>query len=198
MDEQDFTNLHLIKVGDKEALANLYERYSKIVYSVALRTLRNPSCAEDVLQEVFLQIWRTPDQFIGASGDMSCWLAVTARNRAIDFIRRRRPSLQLTDVVLASEDDVAYHSEKHLMCERAKFLMGKLPVEQQTAMKLAFFSDMSHVEIAESTGCPLGTIKTRIRTAIKTLRKGLDVQAVKAKTRLYSRPSTAALLVSHT
>ena len=83
--------LSLVQRGDEQAMASLYDRYSKVVYSVALRVLRDPSSAEDVLQEIFMQIWRNPDSFIATRGSLGGWLAVVSRNRSIDTLRPKTP-----------------------------------------------------------------------------------------------------------
>ncbi len=77
-------------------MASLFDRYSKVVYSVALRVLRDPASAEDVLQEVFMQIWRNPDGFVATRGSLGGWLAVVARNRSIDALRRKKPRSRWT------------------------------------------------------------------------------------------------------
>src|SRR2546428_9323731 len=99
--QDDATLLALVRRGDEHAMASLFDRYSKVVYSVALRVLRDPASAEDVLQEVFMQIWRNPNGFIATRGSLGGWLAVVARNRSIDALRRKRPSEQVDDMALA-------------------------------------------------------------------------------------------------
>ena len=90
--QDDATLLGLVERGDEYAMATLFDRYSKVVYSVALRVLRDPASAEDVLQEVFMQIWRSPERFVASRGSLGGWLAVVARNRSIDTLRRKKPS----------------------------------------------------------------------------------------------------------
>ena len=87
--QDDATLLALVERGDEYAMAALFDRYSKIVYSVALRVLRDPASAEDVLQEVFMQIWRSPERFVESRGSLGGWLAVVTRNRSIDLLRRK-------------------------------------------------------------------------------------------------------------
>src|SRR6202140_2094205 len=96
--QDDATLLALVQRGDESAMASLFDRYSKILYSVALRGLRDPASAEDVLQEVFMQIWRNPSGFVATRGSLGGWLAVVARNRSIDALRRKRPSEQVDDM----------------------------------------------------------------------------------------------------
>src|SRR5215467_1673528 len=96
-----------IRFGDEQAMAQLYERYSPIVYSVALRVLGNTAAAEDVLQEVFMQLWRSPEMFDASRGSLPGWLAVITRNRAIDSLRKRRPEADIADVIVSVEPDLA-------------------------------------------------------------------------------------------
>ena len=90
--QDDSVLLGLVQRGDEYAMAALFDRYSKVVYSVALRVLRDPASAEDVLQEIFMQIWRNPGSFVATRGSLGGWLAVVSRNRSIDTLRRRRPT----------------------------------------------------------------------------------------------------------
>jgi len=96
-----------IRSGDQAAMASLYDRYSAIVYSVALRVLRDTGAAEDVLQEVFMQLWRKPGVFDASRGNLGAWLAVIARNRSIDALRKRHSENDLEDCILSIEPDLA-------------------------------------------------------------------------------------------
>lgn len=169
--EEDATLLASVQRGDQEAMASIFDRYSKVVYSVALRVLRDPAAAEDVLQEIFMQIWRHPDSFIATRGSLGGWLAVVARNRSIDQLRRRKPTDSVDDVVLASPYNLADEAERNNMMEKARSAINLLPKEQRKTLEMAFFDGLTHSEIAEMTGDPLGTVKTRIRSALLTLRK---------------------------
>jgi RNA polymerase sigma-70 factor (ECF subfamily) len=172
--EDDALLLSRVERGEEAAMAVLYDRYSRIVYSVSLRVLRDPAAAEDVLQEIFMQVWRSPDSFVSARGSLAGWLAVVARNRSIDTLRRKRPTEQVEDVALAMPGNLAEESERNLMMERARVMIATLPQEQRKTLEMAFFDGLTHAEIAEMTGDPLGTVKTRIRTALLTLRKGFQ------------------------
>jgi RNA polymerase sigma-70 factor (ECF subfamily) len=170
---QDDVGLLLsVQHGDEPAMATLFDRYSKVVYSVALRVLRDPASAEDVLQEVFMQIWRNPDGFIATRGSLGGWLAVVSRNRSIDALRRKRPTDNVDDIALASNYNLADEAERNNMMEKARGIIHLLPLEQRKTLEMAFFDGLTHSEIAEMTGDPLGTVKTRIRSALITLRKG--------------------------
>jgi RNA polymerase sigma-70 factor (ECF subfamily) len=172
--EDDASLLALVRTGDEHAMASLFDRYSRVVYSVALRVLRDPASAEDVLQEIFMQIWRNPDSFTAARGSLGGWLAVVSRNRSIDMLRRKRPTDSVDDVVLASPYNLADEAERNSLMERARGVIVQLPSEQRKTLEMAFFDGLTHSEIAEMTGDPLGTVKTRIRSALLTLRKAFQ------------------------
>ncbi len=169
--QDDAALLSLVQKGDEYAMASLFDRYSKVVYSVALRVLRDPSSAEDVLQEIFMQIWRNPDGFIATRGSLGGWLAVVSRNRSIDMLRRKRPSEQVDDMELASPYNLADEAERNSMMEKARSAIHLLPMEQRKTLEMAFFDGLTHSEISEMTGDPIGTVKTRIRSALTALRK---------------------------
>ena len=172
--EDDSSLLALVQSGNEHAMASLFDRYSKVVYSVALRVLRDPASAEDVLQEVFMQIWRNPDSFTAARGSLGGWLSIVSRNRSIDTLRLKRPSANVDDIPLASSFNLADEAERNSLMERARGGIHKLPAEQRKTLEMAFFDGLTHSEIAEMTGDPLGTVKTRIRSALLTLRKAFQ------------------------
>lgn len=169
--QDDAALLALVRRGDESAMASLFDRYSKIVYSVALRVLRDPASAEDVLQEIFMQIWRNPDGFVATRGSLGGWLAVVSRNRSIDALRRKRPAECFDEMTFASNYNLADEAERNSMMEKAREVIYHLPAEQRKTLEMAFFDGLTHSEIAEMTGDPLGTVKTRIRSALTTLRK---------------------------
>ncbi len=152
-------------------MGRLYDRYSSIVYSIALRVLGDTGAAEDVLQEVFLQLWRNPGVFDSSRGNMAAWLAVIARNRAIDSLRKRRPEADIADVVVSVEPDLAGDTERARAMEKIRSVLGDMPAAQRSALEMAYFEGLTHTEIATRTGEPLGTVKTRIRAGLLSLRK---------------------------
>jgi RNA polymerase sigma-70 factor (ECF subfamily) len=159
-----------VRAGDQQALSELYDRFSRLVYSVAMRILQDTGAAEDLLQDVFLQLWRKPDAFDSSRGSLAAWLAVIARHRSIDRLRQRRPETDIEDCVIASSTDLGDETERSLVIEKVRVVMNEMSPDQRTAMEMAFFQGLTHTEIAEKTGEPLGTIKTRIRSGLQMLR----------------------------
>ncbi len=159
--------------GDEEAMARLFRLHSNLVFSVALRVLREPGGAEDVMQEVFMQIWRKPATFAAARGSLGGYLAVIARNRAIDVLRGRRPTLSVEDVPLPALNNLGDEAERNILIERVRNAMKNLPIEQSETLEMAFFAGCTHSEIASTTGTPLGTVKTRVRSALHALKGAL-------------------------
>src|SRR5262249_44871853 len=130
--------------------------------------------AEDVLQEVFMYLWRNPDVFDSSRGNLAPWLAVITRNRAIDMLRKRRPETDIEDVVVSVERDLAGETDRSRIMEKVRGLLGTMPSSQRSALEMAYFEGLSHSEISAKTGEPLGTIKTRIRTGLLALRKAFE------------------------
>jgi RNA polymerase sigma-70 factor (ECF subfamily) len=162
-----------VQAKDQTAMGAIFDRYAAMVYSVALRVLKDPGQAEDVMQEIFLQVWNRPDRFTQGHGSLGAWLAVIARNRSIDLLRQRRPTEPCEDVVLESGTNLASEVERNTMMTKVRGVLRNLPQEQQKSLELAFFQGLTHAEIAERTGDPLGTVKTRIRAGLAALRKGV-------------------------
>jgi RNA polymerase sigma-70 factor, ECF subfamily len=163
-----------IRSGDQSGMAALFDRYSSVLYSVALRVLGDTGAAEDVLQDVFMQLWRNPGSFDSSRGSLGAWLAVIARNRAIDALRRRRPESNLEDIVVSVAPDFAGDADRARIAEKVRGLLGGMPLPQRAALEMAYFEGMTHTEIAAKTGEPLGTIKTRIRAGLTSLRKAFQ------------------------
>ncbi len=155
-------------------MAALYDRYSSIVYSVALRVLGDTGAAEDLVQDIFMQLWRNPGSFDASRGSLGAWLAVISRNRAIDGLRRRRPESDVEDVIVSVTPDLASEADRARAAEKVRGLLRGMPVAQRAALEMAYFEGMTHTEIAAKTGEPLGTIKTRIRAGLTALRKAFQ------------------------
>lgn len=160
--------------GDEQAMARLYDRYSSIVYSVALRVVGETGSAEDVLQEVFMQLWRNPAAFDSSRGSLGAWLAVISRNRAIDMVRKRRPETDIEDVIVSVEPDLAEEAERSRALQKIRGTLNSMPQAQRSALEMAYFEGLTHSEISAKTGEPLGTIKTRIRAGLGTMRKAFS------------------------
>jgi RNA polymerase sigma-70 factor, ECF subfamily len=170
--------LRLIAAGDDGALEVIYDRYSRLVFSIALHLLGEPAAAEEVTLDVFTRLWQNADQYDPGRAQLNTWLTSISRHRAIDRLRRRdvRPeghSLPLDEVnfVLAEhnpgpEDNAALHLQQ----ERVRAALRELPEEQRRALALAYLRGLTQREIAERLGLPLGTVKTRIRLAMEKLR----------------------------
>ena len=169
----DVSLIMAIRSADQSAMAALYDRYSSIVYAVALRVLQDTGAAEDVLQDIFMQLWRNPGLFDASRGNMAAWLAVITRHRAIDALRRRRPENDIADVVVSVETDFAGDADRSRAMDRVRGALQTMPTPQRSALEMAYFEGLTHNEIAEKTGEPLGTIKTRLRTGLLSLRKVL-------------------------
>jgi RNA polymerase sigma-70 factor (ECF subfamily) len=166
----DLSLVARVRARDESAMAALYDRYSSLVYAVALRVLGDTGAAEDVLQEIFLQLWRKPSAFDAARGSMGAWLSVIARNRSIDALRKRKPETNIEDVVLSVETNFAHNADRGRALLKIREVLGKMAAPQRSALEMAFFEGLTHTEIAEKTGEPLGTIKTRIRAGLLSLR----------------------------
>jgi len=170
--------LRLIAHSDESALSELYDRYSRLVYSVALNTLSDPAQAEEVTQDVFERVWEKAQTFSAEEGRVVTWLSSIARHRSIDMFRRSRThheDLQVAwqDIELADLRDghnVEWEADLERRQKRIRWAVSQLPVEQKMAVGMAFFLGLSHPEIAQALGEPLGTVKTRIRLGMQKLR----------------------------
>ena len=168
--QEDLFLLDLVEQGNAQALASLHHRYSRLVFSVALATLREHSLAEDVHQEVFMQLWKNPQSFMATRKSLAGVLAATSLNRSIDVLRHRQNLLPLEDVVVRSTTDLVAQCECANMMARVRAKVEKLPSAEQELLTMSYIEGWTHSEIASRTGRPLGTIKTRIRNAIITIR----------------------------
>jgi RNA polymerase sigma-70 factor (ECF subfamily) len=157
------------------ALGVLYDRYGGRVYSVAKRILQDDGAAEEILQDIFHQLWRNAAAFDSARGALGSWLLLMARNRSIDRLRRRIPAA--TEEVAATLHgpglDIENAVAANEMTERVREALRALPEAQREAMELAYFEGLTQSEIAKRTGDPLGTVKTRLRTALASLKAEL-------------------------
>lgn len=168
--------LRRMAAGDQSAMAELYDQTNPMVYGLALRILADPAAAEDVMIEVYTQLWRQVAEFDPRRGSPSAWLMTLTRSRAIDARRAhlRNPASQPLEAAAHAAADgpgpeaVSVAAERHRVVHGA---LGQLSAELRQLIELAYFGDMSHSEIAAALGQPLGTVKTRIRSAMAQLRE---------------------------
>lgn len=171
--------------GDESALGELHDRYATLLHSVVLRVVGDPDDAEEVLEEAFWQAWRQAGRYEAGRGGISTWLVMIARSRAVDRLRSRRrfraeerwESLpEPAESVVDGDDPTPLHAAETDEVRRVvAAAVAQLPAEQRETVELAYFRGMSQTEIAEATGQPLGTVKTRARLALRKLRDALAV-----------------------
>lgn len=176
----DYELIREVAEGSAEALGRLYDRHAGKVYGLARRILLRAEDAEEVVQDVFAQIWRDAARYQRGRASVAGWLVVLARTRAIDRLRARRarpdqnrsidPSPALGLVQLTVEADQEQITLSNEDARQVKEALNALPAQQRTLIDLAYYEGLSHSEIAARTNVPLGTVKTRIRTAMETLR----------------------------
>ena len=181
----DQTLVALIVQARAGALSELYDRYGRLVYSLALHSVGDSATAEEITQDVFLRVWQRARQYRADRAKVSTWLTSITRHRAIDQLRRRgsRPeqhSVAWAEIAPGSEP-AANGPEAAVSLaierERVRRAIAALPEEQQQVLALAYFQGLSQSQIAEATGQPLGTVKTRVRLGMQKLREVLqDVQ----------------------
>ncbi|HWE04203.1 MAG TPA: sigma-70 family RNA polymerase sigma factor [Tepidisphaeraceae bacterium] len=175
-----------VRAGDAEAMAALYEQYSTLVYSVCLRALHDCSDAEDLVVEIFSELWERGDRFDPSRGSPLGHIMGLTRSRVVDRLRSRRSAHRGGQAIIGGveaadgmHEPVAGPLEDAMTAERRGLVihaMKSLPADQLAALELAFFEGMSHAQVAERLGQPLGTIKSRIRQALLYLRDLLGSQ----------------------
>lgn len=170
----------LVARGDEDALAELYDRVSRIAYGLALRVLRDERYAEDAVQEAFLQVWRSAATFRAERAKASTWILTLVHRRAVDLVRReeRRQADPLTDDSEVGQAPEQEQTEEAAWLrferERVQAALTKLPDVQREALELAYYGGFSQSELAERLGVPLGTIKSRMFAGLARLRELLD------------------------
>lgn len=166
--------------GDRDAFAELYERFAAVVLGVVRRTLRDPSQSEEVAQEVFVELWRQAARFDPERGRASTWILTLAHRRAVDRVRTEQSRRNRTDRVAAREhrrehDEVAETVELRLEHQQVRAALDVLTPLQREAVELAYYRGLTYREVAEQLGTPLGTIKTRMRDGLIRMRDALGV-----------------------
>jgi RNA polymerase sigma factor (sigma-70 family) len=162
--------------SEESALAELYDRYGRTAYGLALRILRDPALAEDAVQEAFLAVWRTASRFVPEKAKASTWILTLAHRRAVDIVRReeRRRADTLDRAPEPSVEGVDEDAFLRLQRERVQTTLRELPDTQREAIELAYYGGLSQSELAERLGQPLGTIKSRMFTGLARMRELLE------------------------
>jgi RNA polymerase sigma-70 factor (ECF subfamily) len=181
-DQTDEMLMSRITAGEPEALGGLFDRYGGVIKSVVMKTLHNEAESEDLLQEIFVEVWNRADKFSEKKGKPLGWIVTMARRRAIDKVRSRSAYQRATDRFQAEieerpntrvcdeDEDIAMSDLRTLLNSK----LGELPIAQRQVVELAFYKGMSQREIAAYTDTPLGTIKTRIELGLKKLNAALQ------------------------
>ncbi|MFC2031304.1 sigma-70 family RNA polymerase sigma factor [Chloroflexota bacterium] len=182
----DETLVRLIAQARTEALGELYGRYGRLVFSLALNSVGNPATAEEITQDVFLRVWQHARQYHADRAKVSTWLTSITRHRAIDQLRRRgsRPeqhSVAWAELAPGAEPSVSGPAQATALAlerERVRAAITRLSEEQQQVLALAYFQGLTQSQIAEALVLPLGTVKTRIRLGMQKLRGMLQEDRV--------------------
>src|SRR5918997_4696366 len=177
-----------MRAGDRSAVDELYDRFRRPAFALARRILADDILAEDVVQDVFLTVWRDPYAYDGARGSFASWLMAMVHHKAVDAVRReeshrRRQSRAEDDLVLSaptSARDVEDDAWTRLVAERVRTALGTLPDAQREALTLAYYGGYTQREVAALTRAPLGTVKTRMLAGMRRLRQDLDGTAAAA------------------
>jgi RNA polymerase sigma-70 factor (ECF subfamily) len=175
----DHELIERVRRQDQQAMALLYDRYARAVYSLALHVLHEQRAAEDVVQDVFLTVWQRPQTYIAERGSFGPWVLRVTRNRAIDLLRRRGHELfpkndeergsTFEDRIVDPDPDPGEQVWSRVMARQVRQALGELTEVQRQVIELAYFRGMTQTEMSEHLGVPLGTIKTRVRTALRRL-----------------------------
>jgi RNA polymerase sigma-70 factor (ECF subfamily) len=180
VDEADRAALARISGGELAALEELYDRYKTMAYSIAYRITNDATLAEDVVQDAFLGTWRNAARYVEGRGSVKTWLLSIVHHRAIDAIRRRRPTSELPEIDAGLPDaltlpDVWGEVSASLDAASVREALVALSDVQREALELAYFGGLTQQEIAERTGTPLGTVKSRMRLGLLAMRRSLEV-----------------------
>ncbi|WNV77848.1 sigma-70 family RNA polymerase sigma factor [Geodermatophilus sp. DSM 44513] len=178
-----------IRAGDRTAVDELYDRYSRPAFTLARRILADEVLAEDVVQDVFLSVWRDPGAFDAARGSFSSWLMAMVHHKAVDAVRReesqRRRQARAEDELALSAPtatgDVEDDAWSRVVSEQVRGALGSLPAAQREALTLAYYGGYTQREVAALTSTPLGTVKTRMLAGMRRLREELGDAAGAAR-----------------
>jgi RNA polymerase sigma-70 factor (ECF subfamily) len=178
INDADRAVLKLVGDGQLDALQDLYDRYRTMAYSIALRITTDPSLAEDVVQDAFLGVWRNASRYVEGRGSVKTWVLAIVHHRAVDAVRRRRPTSALPEreeipPQALTLPDVWQEVVGQLDREEIAGALATLTDVQREAIELAYWGGLTQQEIAARTGAPLGTVKSRVRLGLLALRRAL-------------------------
>jgi RNA polymerase sigma-70 factor, ECF subfamily len=171
--------LEWVAAGEQSALSELYDRYQGLMYGMATRITGDPTQAQDVVQDAFVGVWRNASRYTSSRASARTWILSIAHHRAVDAIRRRRPSTELPEADAVPppaliSPDVWPEVSQRLDGEAVRNALSHLPAAQREAIELAYFSGLTQQEIAARTESPLGTVKSRVRLGLLQLRRVLE------------------------
>ncbi len=180
-DPGDADLVRRVRAGDRGAVDDLYDRFRRPAFALARRVLADDTLAEDVVQDVFLSVWRDPHAYDGSRGSLSSWLLAMVHHKAVDAVRReeahrRRQSRAEDDLVLSAPTaarDVEDEAWSRVVSEQVRLALGALPDAQREALTLAYYGGYTQREVAALTHAPLGTVKTRMLAGMRRLKEEL-------------------------
>jgi RNA polymerase sigma-70 factor, ECF subfamily len=181
-DARDRELLARLRDGDEDAFRGLFDRYAPTAKALALRVVRQAHLAEDIVQEAFMAVWKNPDGYDGDRGSVRSWLMGTVHHRAVDLVRREEAHRRRTeDAIPEAYEDQADHADEVVEAiglpeERriVRAALAELPEEQRRVLEMMYFDGRSQTQIAEATGLPLGTVKSRALLGMRRMRGALE------------------------
>lgn len=174
-----------LAAGDRTALSQLYDRYSRMIYATAWKSLNSVEDCEEVVLEVFAQIWRIADRFDPDKGTPEQWIFTLARSRILDRLRKIQ-RLNKVNTIVTAEKEIAFPTisvdplESVEIAERQQQVLAalaKIPPEQRQVIEMAYYQGLTHTEIAAATGLSLGTVKTRLRLGLSKLKVTFETES---------------------
>ncbi len=178
--------LQRVQAGDEDALITLHSQFANLVFSVAYRVLNDQMAAEEVTQDTFMRLWNKSYSYDPQKGRFTTWLLTVTRRLAIDVLRLRQRREPKAGMLFMDEDPTLWENILSVdggsdLRRNLKSVLGQLPTDQSELIELVYFYGMSHNDIAETTGIPLGTVKTRIRLGMQKLRSAWTGDDIKSK-----------------
>jgi len=166
--------------GNRSAVSEFVDRYGGLLWSMALKSTRNEADAEDAVQEVFVELWRSADKFNPELSAEKTFVCMVARRRLIDRSRKRKLAYDTEEIDAMASDftDASVAAEFHDEVEKAVAVLDALPDQQSKIIRLSIFGGLSHSQIAEATGSSLGTVKTHIRRGLMAMRRKIGIPSV--------------------